>query len=158
MSEPAEAPWLSPQLLGLTALLLESHQRLFQRPLVRSSGIRLAAQELFVLDQVVLCHDGSEDPRFLYANRAALQLFSRNWEQMVGMPSRLSASANQRLSRREQLELARRQDKLENYSGVRVSSQGRRFQIRGARIWSLIDQERHYSGQAACFSHWWWEP
>ena len=158
MSEPAEAPWLYPQLLGLTALLLESHQRLFQRPLVRSSGIRLAAQELFVLDQVVLCHDGSEDPRFLYANRAALQLFSRNWEQMVGMPSRLSASANQRLSRREQLELARRQDKLENYSGVRVNSQGRRFQIRGARIWSLIDQERHYSGQAACFSQWWWEP
>ena len=158
MSEPAEAPWLSPQLLGHTALLLESHQRLFQRPLVRSSGIRLAAQELFVLDQVVLCHDGSEVPRFLYANRAALQLFSRNWEQMVGMPSRLSASANQRLSRREQLELARRQDKLENYSGVRVNSQGRRFQIRGARIWSLIDQERHYSGQAACFSQWWWEP
>ena len=64
MSEPAEAPWLSPQLLGLTALLLESHQRLFQRPLVRSNGIRLAAQELFVLDQVVLCHDGSEDPPF----------------------------------------------------------------------------------------------
>ena len=158
MSEPAEAPWLSPQLLGLTALLLESHQRLFQRPLVRSNGIRLAAQELFVLDQVVLCHDGSEDPRFLYANRAALQLFSRNWEQMVGMPSRLSASANQRLRRREQLELARRQDKLKNYSGVRVNSQGRRFQIRGARIWSLIDQERHYSGQAACFSQWWWEP
>ena len=158
MSEAAEAPWLSPQLLGLTALLLESHQRLFQRPLVRSTGIRLSAQELFVLDQVVLCHDGSEDPRFLYANRAALQLFSRNWEQMVGMPSRLSASANQRLSRREQLELAKRQDKLENYSGVRVNSQGRRFQIRGARIWSLIDQERHYSGQAACFSEWWWEP
>jgi hypothetical protein len=138
--------------------LLDSHQRLFQRPLVCSNGIRLAAQELFVLDQVVLCHDGSEDPRFLYANRAALQLFSRNWEQMVGMPSRLSASANQRLSRREQLELAKRQDKLENYSGVRVNSQGRRFQIRGARIWSLIDQERHYSGQAACFSQWWWEP
>ena len=158
MSEAAEAPWLSPQLLGLTALLLESHQRLFQRPLVCSTGIRLAAQELFVLDQVVLCHDGSEDPRVLYANRAALQLFSRNWKQMVGMPSRLSASANQRLSRREQLELARRQDKLENYSGVRVNSQGRRFQIRGARIWSLIDQERHYSGQAACFSQWWWEP
>ena len=158
MSEAAEAPWLSPQLLGLTALLLASHQRLFHRPLVRSTGIRLAAQELFVLDQVVLCHDGSEDPRFLYANRAALQLFSRNWEQMVGMPSRLSASANQRLSRREQLELARRQDKLENYSGVRVNSQGRRFQIRGARIWSLIDQERHYSGQAAWFSQWWWEP
>ena len=72
---------------------------------------------------------------------------------MVGLPSRLSASASQRLSRRAQLELARRQDKLENYSGVRVNSQGRRFQIHGARIWSLIDQERHYQRQAACFSH-----
>ena len=64
MSSDAEAAWLSPQVLGLTALLLDSHRRLFNRPLLRSKGIRLAAQELFVLDQVVLCHDGSDgEPR-----------------------------------------------------------------------------------------------
>ena len=72
MSSDVEVAWLSPQVLGLTGLLLDSHRRLFDRPLLRSKGIRLAAQELFVLDQVVLCHDGSEDPCFLYANRAAL--------------------------------------------------------------------------------------
>ena len=93
MSSDAEAAWLSPQVLGLTALLLDSHRRLFNRPLLRSKGIRLAAQELFVLDQVVLCHDGSDDPRFLYANRAALLLFGRSWDEMVGLPSRLSAAS-----------------------------------------------------------------
>ena len=84
---PEEAPWLTPALLGLTALLLDSHASRFSRPLVPRQSIRLAAQELFVLDQVVLCHDGSSDPSFLYANRAALQLFGRTWEQMVGLPS-----------------------------------------------------------------------
>ena len=158
MSEPAEAPWLSPQLLGLTALLLESHQRLFQRPLVRSSGIRLAAQELFVLDQVVLCHDGSEDPCFLYANRAALQLFSRSWDEMVGLPSRLSAAASQRLNRRQLLERVRRNQTMRDYCGERMDSNGRRFRFRGARLWNLVDAEQHYRGQAACFSDWWWEP
>ena len=107
MSSDAEVAWLTPQVLGLTALLLDSHRRLFDRPLLRSKGVRLAAQELFVLDQVVLCHDGSEDPCFLYANRAALQLFSRSWDEMVGLPSRLSAAASQRLNRRQLLERVR---------------------------------------------------
>jgi hypothetical protein len=39
-----------------------------------------------------------------------------------------------------------------------VASSGRRFQIRGARLWSLLDAERRYHGQAACFGNWWWEP
>ena len=85
-----DPPWLSPQLLGLTSLLLDSHQRLYGQPLLRAQGSRLAAQELFVLDRVVLCHDGAADPRFIYANRAALQLFKRNWQEMVGLPDRKS--------------------------------------------------------------------
>ena len=158
MSSDAEVAWLSPQVLGLTALLLDSHRRLFDRPLLRSKGVRLAAQELFVLDQVVLCHDGSEDPCFLYANRAALQLFSRSWDEMVGLPSRLSAAASQRLNRRQLLERVRRNQTMRDYCGERMDSNGRRFRFRGARLWNLVDAEQHYRGQAACFSDWWWEP
>jgi len=158
MNRDVEVAWLSPQVLGLTGLLLDSHRRLFDRPLLRSKGIRLAAQELFVLDQVVLCHDGSEDPCFLYANRAALQLFSRSWDEMVGLPSRLSAAASQRLNRRQLLERVRRNQTISNYCGERMDSNGRRFRFRGARLWNLVDAEQHYRGQAACFSDWWWEP
>ncbi|NBQ22250.1 MAG: MEKHLA domain-containing protein [Synechococcaceae bacterium WB6_3B_236] len=153
-----DPPWLSPQILGLTSLVLDSHQRLYGQPLLRAQGSRLAAQELFVLDRVVLCHDGSADPRFIYANRAALQLFKRSWPQMVGLPSRLSARQQHHLDRRQALEKARRQEALTGYGGERVDSQGRRFQIRNARLWNLLDEERHYRGQAACFGNWWWEP
>lgn len=32
------------------------------------------------------------DPRFIYANKAALDLWEANWDQLIGMPSRLSAA------------------------------------------------------------------
>lgn len=81
------------------ALLLQSHQKYFGRPLLQAKGTRLAAQELFILDEVILCHNGAEDPCFIYANRAALNLFKRSWFEMVGLPSRLSASQQQRFDR-----------------------------------------------------------
>lgn len=155
MNDP---PWLSPAMLGLTTLVLESHGRLYGRPLVQARGSRLAAQELFVLDRVVLCHDGGSDPVFTYANRAALTLFERSWSAMVGLPSRFSARQRDRLQRQQALDLARHRQAISGYGGERVASSGRRFQIRGARLWSLIDAERRYHGQAACFSDWWWEP
>jgi exopolyphosphatase/guanosine-5'-triphosphate,3'-diphosphate pyrophosphatase len=44
---------------------------------------------------VLLAHDkfvaGVTDPAFTYANRAALTLFEGTWDEIVGMPSRLSA-------------------------------------------------------------------
>jgi hypothetical protein len=151
-----DPPWLSPQSLGLVALILQTHQKFFGRPLIRAQGSRLAAQELFVLDQVVLCHNGADDPCFIYANRAALMLFKRSWDEMVGLPSRLSASQQQRLDRQKFLNQVKQKDWVEGYGGERINSKGERFQIRGARLWNLIDAEDHYRGQAACFSNWWW--
>ena len=138
---PADPPWLSPQALGLVSLILQSHQKLFGRPLIKAQGSRLAAQELFVLDQVVLCHNGAEDPSFIYANRAALCLFQRSWQEMVGMPSRLSASQQQRLDREKFLAQVREKNCIDGYAGERINSQGKRFQIRGARLWNLFDAE-----------------
>ena len=38
-------------------------------------------------------HDGAQtDPRFIYANKASLELWEANWDQLIGMPSRLSAA------------------------------------------------------------------
>jgi len=38
--------------------------------------------------------EGVEDPLFVYANRAALRLFEGSWDEIVGMPSRLSADTS----------------------------------------------------------------
>lgn len=154
-----EPPWLSPTALAWVKRILASHQRAFGRPLLAGTGPtrdrRQAAQELFAAATVVLAHDGGADPRFVYANAAALRLWQRPWRQMVGLPSRLSAAPTERHERSAALARAR-QEAIANYSGIRVDSRGRRFRLEGARLFNLDDGADRTDGQAACFSRWHW--
>lgn len=156
---PNEPPWLDERGLRIAASILAGHQRLFGRPLLAGSDTwpaRQAAQELFASMPVVLAHDGGADPRLIYANAAALRLWDRPWASMVGMPSRLTAEPVERQARRVALELARRQEAIANYAGVRVNRHRRRFRIEGARLWTLQEGLDQPLGQAACFESWWW--
>ncbi len=161
---PAEAPWLTPQGLSVLESLERGHRQAFGRPLLAGESgraPRLRAQELFAASEVVLAHDGADPsldpgPRLIYANRAGLRLWRRPWDAMVGMPSRLTAEPQERSARSEALALARRSGGIRSYSGVRIDSQGRRFRLQGARIWSLIAPDGRRCGQAAAFENWWW--
>ncbi|MEB3302976.1 MAG: MEKHLA domain-containing protein [Cyanobacteriota bacterium] len=157
MNEP---PWLEEPALEVVRLLLGSHQAAFGRPLL--AGIhppvnpRQAAQDVFAADQAVLAHDGSTDPRLIYANAAAIRLWRRPWEEMIGLPSRLTAEPQERLARAEALAMAQQQEALAGYAGIRVDREGRRFRIEGAKVWTLRDPGGSARGQAACFASWWW--
>lgn len=157
MSEP---PWLAEPALAVVGWMLSSHPSAFGRSLLGGIDLhtprRLAAQEIFAADQVVLAHDGAADPLLTYANAAALQLWRRSWEEMVGLPSRLTAEPEERVARAEALALARRQEAMDGYGGVRVDRCGRRFRIEGARLWTLRDGQGQPRGQAASFGQWWW--
>jgi hypothetical protein len=120
------------------------------------SPSRLQGQELFATATVVLAHDGSDDPRLIYANKAALALWRRDWPTMVGLPSRLTAEPAERQGRAGALAEALRQGGMAGYGGIRIDSGGRRFRIEGARLWSLRDGKGKTCGQAACFASWWW--
>ncbi|MFN9872141.1 MAG: MEKHLA domain-containing protein [Cyanobacteriota bacterium] len=156
----AEAAWLSAASCRVAARILEGHLEAFGRPLLGGCGTdRQAgqtAQELFAAPTVVLAHDGAADPRLIYANRAALLLWRRRWDEMVGMPSRLTAEPGERQRRAAALEQARLQDALQGYAGIRIDSAGRRFRIENARLWSLRDGQGSPCGQAAAFARWWW--
>ncbi len=160
-------PWLEAPRQALAATILHSHQRGFGRPLLTpaiqaaagpgaGANLPLLAQELFAAAAVVLAHGGGPDPRLIYANRAALQLWRRSWAAMLGLPSRLTAEPGERAGRARMLADARRQHALGGYTGVRIDSHGRRFQIRGARLWTLWDAAGEPCGQAAAFSDWHW--
>ncbi len=57
--------------------------------------------------------------------------------------------------RREQLlDIVRLQGYSDGYKGIRISSSGRRFEIRNAVIWSVVDSAGKYAGQAAMFPEW----
>ena len=155
-----EPPWLSANQQSLVAQLLQSHQRVFQTPLIASTrrqpSLRLGCQELFACGFPVLAHDGSPEPKLTYANAAALGLWDAPWDDLVGLPSRLTAPAAEQAERSLALSKAKREDAIEGYSGIRISRKGRRFMIQNARIWTLWDQHQHACGQAASFSNWWW--
>ena len=99
-----DPPWLSAASQTWVTQLLRSHREAFGRPLwaglEAGRDPRQVAQELFAAASVVLAHDGAADPRFVYANRAALILWRRTWPEMVGLPSRLSAAADARAVQR----------------------------------------------------------
>jgi len=155
-----EPPWLSSEKQELVNLLLISHQHAFNRPLLacerHQPSQRLAGQELFAATQPVLAHSDGHDPNLSYANAAALQLWGRRWEEMVGMPSRLTAPTSEQDARANALGRALQKDAIKGYQGIRMNNEGRRFLIKNARIWTLWNQEGLRIGQAALIGSWWW--
>lgn len=112
------------------------------------------AQALDAAPFVLLSHNTAADPIFTYGNKKALELFEMDWETLTHLPSRYSAEPLAREEREHLLQTVNRQGYIDNYAGVRISSTGRRFLIRQAIVWNLLDVNGHYAGQAACFDDW----
>lgn len=134
------------------ALIAESYARLTGKRLVSADGD--AADTLWNLDSVVLAHGTQADPVFFYANRAALDLFALTGEQLLDMPSRLSAEMPERGERESLLAQVRDRGFIEDYRGVRIASTGQRFRIEAATVWNLVDKGGVRMGQAATFDRW----
>ena len=101
----------------------------------------------------VLAHDGGADPRFVYANRAAQACFGYERDDLIGLPSRLSAEAPERAERQRLLDAVARDGFTRGYRGLRIAKDGRRFWIERAVVWQL-DRDGVTLGQAATFSDW----
>jgi hypothetical protein len=158
---PPTPAWLTAEAQTIAQRIIAGHAEGFDLPLLAPVETERLAQELFDLDTVVLAHDGADPaddpgPRLIYANAAALRLWHRPWHEQVGLPSRLTAEPQERPNRARMLLDARERHALSGYSGIRIDSRGRRFQIRGARLWTLRDAAGTPCGQAAAFSDWWW--
>ncbi len=70
------------------------------------------------------------------------------------MPSRLSAEPMEREQRARLLEQVKRHGFIDTYSGIRISATGRRFRIRSATVWNVIDVHGAPAGQAVMFRDW----
>ncbi len=113
-----------------------------------------AAEALFHAPFVVLSHDAAPDPLLTYGNRVALELFALSWEELIRMPSRLTAEAPDRAERARLLAAVTDRGYIDDYSGVRISRAGRRFRIEHATVWNLTDEAGRRCGQAATFREW----
>ena len=151
--------WLTNQSVRLISLLLNSYEKAFDESLLSSSSNNIKSNRhkaaiLFTMPHPVIAHDNAKDPCIKYANAAALHLWSRCWDEMIGMPSRLTAPEKERAKRQEALLNVSEKHVLENYQGVRVNSKGDYFIIKNARIWTIWDEHNMIYGQAATFADW----
>ncbi len=112
------------------------------------------ARRLFYAPFALLSHDTAPDPLFNYANQTALTLFGLTWEELINLPSRLSAEPIHQAERKRLLETVARQGYIDDYRGIRVAKSGRRFVIEQATVWNLLDEKNAPCGQAAMFNQW----
>jgi hypothetical protein len=76
------------------------------------------------------------------------------WQQITSLPSRKSAEPPNRDERARFLEQVSLNGFVSNYSGVRISRNNKRFMIKDAVVWNLLDEKGNYYGQAAVFGNW----
>ena len=112
------------------------------------------ARQLFNAPFAVLSHNTAADPLLNYANRLGLQLFELAWYELIGLPSRHTAEPVHQDERARLLDRVSRQGFIDDYRGVRISKNGRRFEITQATVWNLLDDSGAPYGQAATFSQW----
>lgn len=136
-------------------LLLQSYRQLLRVSMLadNKTGISLAEQ-LFKAPFAVVSHNTDQDPIFNYANQTALSLFEFGWEEFNSLPSRLSAEPVNRQERARLLSEVTEKGYIDHYEGIRISRTGKRFRIKKAVVWNLVDSEGVYRGQAARFGEW----
>ncbi|WP_221896376.1 MEKHLA domain-containing protein [Bathymodiolus japonicus methanotrophic gill symbiont] len=109
------------------------------------------AKQIYEAPYVLLAHNATVDPVFQYANKKGLELFEMNWDEFTQLHSKYSAEPQNRKERERLLNEVLLKGYADNYSGVRISKTGRRFFIKAATVWNILDDNNEKIGQAALF-------
>lgn len=135
-------------------LLTQSYQRVLRRSIFDSAEEQDLGRQVYFADFALLSHNTDDEPLFNYANQTALKLFELSWDELIAMPSRLSAEPINQQDRERLLAEVTRKGFIDDYAGVRISKTGKRFKIQNAVVWNIIDANGIYRGQAAYFKEW----
>jgi hypothetical protein len=155
--------WKQPEIIRWSQILATSFQQLLvgkvsrqeNRPLIDNyTSPEQLSEALFHAPFVIVSHGIEADQILNYGNQAALQLWDMSWDKFTQTPSRLTAETGNQATREKMLVQVANQGYTDNYSGVRISSTGRRFLIEKTVIWNLTDESGNSCGQAATFPNW----
>lgn len=153
MTSAMTFPWQQPAIILHSQRLLQSFHHWLGRSLLDVTGSpKEVAQALFAAPFVLVSHGTEEDPIFNYGNRQALELWELSWKEFTRMPSRKTAEAILQQERDRLLSEAANQG-FSYFSGVRITSTGKRFEITDGILWNVVDEQHQYCGQAAVYSN-----
>ena len=134
-------------------ILLDSFEKLVKKQIIVRTGD--SAKDLKLIEEsefVLLSHNGEQDPKLNYGNQFALDLWELNWDDFIKTPSRETAEIDLRTRREEVLKIVKEKGFYDKYEGIRISSSGKRFKIKNAIIWNVLNESEVRIGQAAYFT------
>jgi hypothetical protein len=135
--------------------LMDSYYNLTGLFLIPNNTHPISLKDYFdQVNFVLLSHGTEADPLLNYGNQKALQLWEMTSAEFLQTPSRKTAESPLREERARLLQLVTSQGFINNYSGVRISKSGKRFQIKKAIVWNVSDENGQNIGQAATFQDW----
>ena len=147
--------WLNPATVQWCQFLLDSYYHWIKQELIPRHGTILQqAERLFYSKFVVASHGTEDDPVLNYGNQTALNLWETHWQQFTQTPSRLTAEPINREARAKMLVQVQAQGFATNYSGIRITSTGKRFIAEQITIWNIQNPSGVNIGQGATFSTW----
>ena len=147
--------WQNESVVAHTQILARSLRHWTGRDLLPGKfSVAEFAEKVFHMPFVLVSHGTEADPVLNYGNAAALALWEMSWDELTRTPSRLTAEAPNREERARLLAAVTERGFIDDYSGIRISKNGRRFRITQATVWNLISENGQTCGQAAMFSQW----
>ena len=147
--------WQCEPVITHTQTLARSLKHFTRRDLLPGSFSAMElAEKIFHAPFVLVSHGTAADPVLNYGNAPALALWEMSWAELTCTPSRFTAEVPNREERARLLAAVTANGFIDDYAGIRISKNGRRFRIAQATVWNLLDESGKYAGQAAMFAHW----
>lgn len=151
---PPMEPWQSESASKTARRLVKSYRRWTGHNLLSASSETELVRAAWEAPFVIVSHGTQADPILCYGNATALKLWEITWEELTATPSRYTAEAPLREERARLLAEVTANGFIANYAGIRIAKTGRRFRIRQATVWNVLDENDLPAGQAATFSTW----
>ncbi|KAK9812015.1 hypothetical protein WJX73_009002 [Symbiochloris irregularis] len=153
---PSKEPWEQTDVVMINLLLIENYRRAVGRPMMEGNDIMTLAKDLYEAPFALLFHDAfvSEEPQFMYANQTALDLFQSSWEELIGTPSKESASQDAQPGRQQLLDETAEKGFIHISNARRRGRQGREFDIVEAELFNVEGPDGNKVGQATVIHHW----
>ncbi|KAA6424741.1 MAG: hypothetical protein FRX49_05408 [Trebouxia sp. A1-2] len=158
------APYLQTEVIMHNLMMVESYKRKVGKPIMDDAEIHEITKLLWEAPYGVISHDIEEDPdnpKYDYANKAALDLFQATWDELIGQPSSCTtedvnqASASQNIADRQKL-LKQTQDEgtAAVHSYWRKGLKGRPVCISNGLLWNIEAPSGALIGQAIAIHEW----
>jgi hypothetical protein len=151
-------PWQQESVIKQSQLILNSFEHWFKHSLFEEKGLlaiigspQELAKQLFEAPFHVASHGTENDPILNYGNQKSLNMWELSWEEFIKIPSRKTAELIEQVERNRLL-AETTQKGFCYFSGIRITSTGKRFKINDGIVWNLIDEQQKYQGQAAVYS------